>query len=75
MYICNVIKNKETMTTTKKIRTRLYLHINSNKYISSFVGCSSTLWNIFNDEYLCDEFAIGFNTKWQAIEYLNSLNK
>jgi hypothetical protein len=61
--------------TTKKIEAGLYLHIQSKKYISAWVGKTSTIWNLFNDIELCDEFQIGFNTKWQAIEFLNNLNK
>jgi hypothetical protein len=61
------------MTATKKIIVGLYLHLKSQKYVSANVGDLSTVWNIFNDRDLCDEFEIGFNTKWQAVEYLNSL--
>jgi len=60
---------------TKKISEGLYLHLSTKKYVSSFVGCSSTIWNIFNDENLSCEFAIGFNKKYQAIEFLNNLKK
>jgi hypothetical protein len=60
---------------TKKILIGLYLHLNSKKYISAWVGPTSTVWNIFNDRELCDEFEIGFNTKWQAVEFLDSLNR
>jgi hypothetical protein len=61
------------MKLTKKISNGVYFHLTTEKYVSAFVGCSSTVWNIFNDEDLCDEFAIGFHTKKEAVEYLNGL--
>ena len=61
------------MKKTKKIHQGLYLHLETSKYITAFVGSSSTCWNIFNDRDCVDEFWIGFNTKWQAVEYLDTL--
>tara|TARA_R110000868_G_scaffold154729_1_gene380833 strand:+ start:986 stop:1234 length:249 start_codon:yes stop_codon:yes gene_type:complete len=56
---------------TKKLFQGHYLHLETNKHISSCVGENYTTWNIWNDATLCDEFAIGFNTKWQAVKYLD----
>jgi hypothetical protein len=61
------------MRTTKKLQSGVYIHIATKKYITSFVGEISTVWNIWNDENFCNEFAIGFNTKWQAVDYLDSI--
>jgi len=63
------------MTSTKKVYQGLYIHIKSGKYIAIRIGDQSNTWNIWNDTYLCDEFAIGFTTKWECVEYLDSLNK
>jgi len=60
---------------TKKLFQGHYLHLETKKHISSCIGEIYTSWNIWNDETLCDEFAIGFNTKWQAVEYLNKLSE
>lgn len=63
-------------SATKKVYQGLYIHIKSGKYISLFKGDLSDTWNIFNDRELCDEFAVGyFQTKWQCVEYLDSLTK
>jgi len=56
---------------TKKISNGIYLHLSSGKYISLWEGISSFCWNIFNDEFLTEEHAIGFNTKKEAIESLD----
>lgn len=58
---------------TKKISEGHYMHVSTKKHISAHYGCSDTIWNIYNDDTLCDEFAIGFRTKSDAINYLNSL--
>ena len=58
---------------TKKIYSGLYLHIATNKYISIWKGEQSTLWHIWNDIERCEEFAMSFLTKADAIEFLDYL--
>lgn len=68
-------KQTKTKSATKKLSQGHYLHLETKKHISSWVGDLYTTWNIWNDEHLCDEFAIGFNCKWQAVLYLNEIAK
>jgi hypothetical protein len=63
------------MAATKKIRNGVYLHIATKKYIRSRKGSIRTMWNIWNDKSAIDEFAIGFHTKSEAVEFLDSLAK
>jgi|LakMenE01Jun11ns_1017448.scaffolds.fasta_scaffold9672822_3 hypothetical protein len=67
--------NTKIKTATKKLYQGHYLHLETKKHISACVGDLYTTWNIWNDEHLCDEFAIGFNSKWQAVEFLNKLSE
>jgi hypothetical protein len=59
---------------TKKISSSIYLHLESNKYISKFEGSLRTMWNIFNDINCTDEYEIGFYSKSEAVESLDNLN-
>lgn len=54
--------------TSKKVYQGLYLCL--GKYISVYQGTSHNVWNIFNDYHCTDEYAVGFYTKQQAMEYL-----
>lgn len=57
----------------KKLYSGHYLHVPTQKHITLWQGDKSRFWSIFHDSTLCDEMCIGFNTKRQAIEYLNNL--
>ena len=54
---------------SKKITSGIYLY--KGKYISSLRGTSETIWNIFNDKNLIDEYAIGFLSKKQAMSFID----
>ena len=55
---------------SKKIAYGIYLY--KGKYISAYHGTSETIWNIFNDYYLQNEYAIGFVSKKQAMSYIDT---
>lgn len=59
-------------TQSKKIANGLYQHKSTGKFISAFYGEIETIWNIWNDVNCINEFAVGFATKSEAIEYLNT---
>ena len=64
------------MSDTKRLSKGLYIHIKTGKYIALWEGELSDAWNVWNDENLCSEFAVGyFLTKWQCVEYLNEISK
>jgi len=55
---------------SKKIANGIYLY--KGKYISSWRGTSQTIWNIFNDKYLLNEYAIGFDSKKEAMSFIDN---
>ncbi len=56
------------MASTRKISPGHYLHIASGLHIVWCMGDASGYWNIWEDEGCTQEWSIGLNTKWQAIE-------
>jgi hypothetical protein len=40
-------------------------------YISVYEGTISRVWNIFKDEDLIYEYAVGFDTKREALAYID----
>ena len=41
------------------------------KYLHKRVGSQSTQWGIWDDQYATEEYAIGFNTKKEAMEFID----
>ena len=66
VYICYMKKVKKV---SKKIAYGIYIY--QGLYISVYEGTISRVWNIYNDDSLINEFAIGFNTKKEAMEYID----
>lgn len=54
--------------SSKKIAIGLYLY--KGFYISAYRGSLQTIWNIYKDKDCTQEYAIGFLTKKDAIEYI-----
>ena len=44
-------------------------------YISAYYGEIETVWNIYTDSHLINEYAVGFNTKKECIEFLSRNKK
>lgn len=59
---------------TRKIMQGHYVHIASGLHIT-LVEAQYPYWNIWRDEHLTKEYATGFHTKWQAIEYIDTFFK
>ena len=64
---------KTQTTKTKKVSFEVYQHLATKLYISKCYGYA--LWNIWYDADRMQEHSIGFDTKWQAVEFLDNLNK
>ena len=58
---------------SKKISRGVYLY--KGLYISVTEGSSENVWNIFTDIYLTDEYAIGFHTKRDAMNFIDNHEK
>jgi hypothetical protein len=58
---------------SKKISRGVYLY--KGLYISVTEGTTSSVWNIYEDIYCIDEYAIGFHTKKDAIIFIDNINK
>ena len=58
---------------SKKMSVGIYFY--KGKYISVYRGTSENTWNIFNDYYLLDEYAIGFLSKKQAMSFIDTHQK
>jgi hypothetical protein len=54
---------------SKRIAYGIYLY--KDLYISVYEGNIQRVWNIYSDSDLLDEFAVGFNTKKEAMEYID----
>jgi hypothetical protein len=58
---------------SKKIYEGVYLF--NGLYISVYRGTLSNVWSIYRDEYCTDEYAVGFRTKADCMEFLRNENK
>lgn len=54
----------------KRLQKGFYYSPDTNKWIAKVEGEIENYWNIWNDENVTEEFAIGFNTLNDAVEFL-----